>query len=220
MEKLIDTKTKNLVYGYIRKNEKLLNGLNIIYSNMPELVMYICLTYYYIGHYFEKLPTCLKAHTELTNGQTTIWKIDLDKCLNNAVYGNEWINSNAKTKYIWTIKANRSRSYGGIGIGIVSNKHHQNIDFDWDDKFSYYCSNGGYLAINGIKTSENGAEYTTDDVFSFILDLNEKCIYYHVNGNKKQILFQHVETGEDIKYRFALSLFYLHDSVTVCWKKE
>ena len=44
----IDSNTKNTVFGYMRKAQ-LLFPKNNIYYNIPMLIQYICLSYYYIG---------------------------------------------------------------------------------------------------------------------------------------------------------------------------
>ena len=54
---LVDYKTQLIVFGFIHEMERLLlknNNNNNIFHNIPSLIKYTCLSYYYIIEYFIK----------------------------------------------------------------------------------------------------------------------------------------------------------------------
>ena len=90
-----DQRTTDIVTGYIRQCQKLLSNDNVYY-NIPSLVTYLCLNFYWIREYFTD-------HGEM---------IQLNKDKNIAkqhkygygnVYGNITID-NKPCIYIWTFK--------------------------------------------------------------------------------------------------------------------
>ena len=68
--KSINVKSRDAVFGFVRTSQSLLDTNNPCY-NIPDLVSYICLIYYYISEYFTVYGSCIQ-YNEQTNTITNI----------------------------------------------------------------------------------------------------------------------------------------------------
>ena len=104
----IDEDSKNLVNGYIRESEKLINKI------IADSLTFIILTYYHLWDYFELFNQNFYAHTTDPN---------IIKCIkdreNSTIYGNVIVSSNKNEKWIWKFKINKN-TVDGIYVGISS----------------------------------------------------------------------------------------------------
>ena len=111
--KQIDNRFKYAVFGYVRSMEPQLSHYNV-----PVLISYICLSYYYHNEYFAKKGD----NVELSNNNMTVNKLNVG--WNNTTYGNIWIESDIDQIAKWTFKL----SSNGAWISILSKDNRINKD--------------------------------------------------------------------------------------------
>ena len=213
--KHVTNKRKNIAFGYVRMLEHAYFSTKII----PDLVYHICLLFYFYP-LFDNPPKCIQLFGD---NQNKIKKINDSWSWQNALYSTIWIPSTQKGIYKWRIQV-----HDGLGIlcGIISNKHHQCIDRDFDTTHSWTYTNSGRVSKHGfIETSEHDQftiSYTSGDEFTLILDLNkgflsgEKVVTKYGSEDIQQcLLFDDIPREYGLKYKFAVSLFYADSSITV-----
>eukprot|EP01084_Bolivina_argentea_P115048 204684_1 len=100
----INTKTQFLVFGYIRNIED-----TLLSTNVPPLISYVCLAFYFLGEYFEKIGGCTKLNDE---NRTVI----SDSIGGSTCYGAVNIKSMVEITHIWTFKINKKYGTGGMVI--------------------------------------------------------------------------------------------------------
>ena len=86
--KYADQRTKNIVYGFIKQCQQLLNKNNIYHYNIPSSIQNLCLNYFWICEYFT-----LHGSDITLNKDKNIAKVN-EKHSNGTVYGNFDINNN------------------------------------------------------------------------------------------------------------------------------
>eukprot|EP00483_Globobulimina_turgida_P004834 UN04843 len=212
--KQIHDKHKHLAFGYIREmeNELLCVHDNNIFYVIPELITITCLLFFNIDTIFEEISDKLIRsgwdYNTITKKDTYYWS--------HAAYGKRWIDSNSKNVYSWNIKIETKTN--DIGIGIISNLHHQNTNQDFDAQHSYFYNLGnGWLGINKRGYGYPGFSCVAGDTVKFILNLDKlqlECVKNNEESAKK-ILCGDLITSEDVKYRLALSIKNIGDRVSV-----
>eukprot|EP01084_Bolivina_argentea_P304824 526530_1 len=121
----IDSKTRCIVFGFIRSIQILL-AKDI---NVPSEIVCMCLLYYYNPEYF----TTFGSHiTLLENGTVAKYNITGSTVEGNTVYGNVEINQNDYIKCVWTFKIVKLLKYPTIAVGITSAKTNVNDIFHTD----------------------------------------------------------------------------------------
>eukprot|EP01084_Bolivina_argentea_P253347 425531_1 len=208
--KNVNKRTKLTVFGYIREQE-LRQSFNI-----PLLISYTCLVYYYVPEF-------------ITKARNDYFKVSTDKLTvtNNkeycnsyfqTIYLNQWIHSTSKmiSKWIFYInKQNESATYFGL-----ASKDNSSMKTFTNHKPNYSVSSFGYKYSH--QTVDNNvvkqAKVDTGDTITFILDLSDEkkgMIKFQVNKKETVILFDNVETGNDIKYKMCLQITAKSSSVTL-----
>lgn len=152
------------------------------------------------------------VQTGFNNNTITKQKETEDWCV---AYGKKWIPSNNDNIYKWKIKLNQG-AISLIAMGIVSNKHNQNISEDFDSKHSYYLSATGYFRIDGQSATTKLQSAKVGDELCLILNTKQAQLQFYRNGNEnhKEILCQ-ITKSANIEYRFALSMYCDNGSVSV-----
>ena len=168
----IDNKIKYSVFGYIRwwQTQKSLD-------NIPALISYLVLNYYYHNEYFAKCGTRVK----LSNNNMTVAKYETVGDGYNTTYGNTWIDSNIPQIAKWRLKLKWT---GLIFISIVSKDDKVDDGFMYDDCIPFYS-----FGIDGSRWTKEGDfddKYLTNpagnwedivlDEFALILDTKNNTI--------------------------------------------
>ena len=206
----MDEDCKSLVNGCIRKWTESFDLL------VPDLVIHTILSFYYyvlFGDCSENLELSKSGWNEVTitnSGDDNAWT--------NSAYSKQWIPW-LKCKGIpmikWKITNNASN--GCLQVGIITNQHHQNTGADIDGEGSYiYCFNGE-LWENG---EEHGTAPSLEEGHSAILTLDLRRSQINIGMlvddtiTNEETYFD-IDTGEDMKYKLAIGIFYVGDSMTV-----
>ena len=171
--KSIKKETQFTVFGYVRQNENKM----ALFCNIPSMICYLCLSYYYHGEYFEKAGDDL----QISNDKMTITKVSNKVNWLNTAYGKTWIDSNIDQIAEWKFKMNKLENY--ICICLVSKDNRLNEDCSiGDDAPNFgFCDYGRILIFGGKPTNGfYGSSFHQTDQVSMILDTHSNGgIYLH-----------------------------------------
>ena len=192
----IDPNTKNLVHGYARNIQKSMDQI------IPEAMIFIILSFYYLSEYFKEFEPDLYEHT-INN--RTIKSIKHDST-NGTVYGAVSVSlSDHIQKCIWKFKIITNRM-NYIYIGICSTYQTKGIFYYSRGKESNaYC-----LQLDGYKwTDSDPDEYTVQpfnegDIISMELNLDLKHLIYAKNGNGLGIAYNNINLDDNVTYKMAV----------------
>ena len=217
--KTVDMSIKDSVFGYIRSMQTELRICNI-----PALISYIALNYYYHNEYFAKFGEQVK----LANNNMTVTKMkqSSDKdYYENTTYGNTWIDSNIEQIATWTLKMPTS----DFCLAMISK----------DDKIDGWLSehDAPYYGLDleeGEDANEcNDGEHANECEFEFprdlthlsdligveisvILDTMKQTIVFKVNKSSEIVAkYSKIQIGDKIKYKLGINLFNIEDSVSL-----
>ena len=210
--KSIKQDTKLTVFGYVRQNE---NNLSL-FCNVPSMISYLCLSYYFHGEYFEKGGDDI----QISDDKMTITKkTSTQKNWNNTSYGKTWIDSSIPQIVEWKFKIHTMRQANmSIFISLVSCDNRLNEDCNEQVNKCDYPNYGfsAYRSItirqktgdiaNRIVYRKNGIYLHEGDVLSMILDTKEKAIYAETEGKCKVNLISNITINKDTKYKMAVSI--------------
>ena len=211
--KLADDNTKDVVFGYTKDIEKKLLSLN-----MPLLIKYLCLNYYFIDESFgihgENIVVN-EAHDtakyNVKHGSTNVFGM--------TVYGNSIIdvNDTSINEYLWRFNIlSQSDDPCGFYIGIdSSNKKHINTDFSWiaTNSSPYYAFSATgplYLnkSLNGNASlpinTHTASTWKADDIIKMTLNVKTQKLKLFVNESLERQI-NDIELN-DTRYNLAIVL--------------
>ena len=204
---------KDCVIGYVKNMQKLM-PMTSAYYNIPALVTFMILDYYYLREIFSD-----HGHKTKIDRTGLIASIN-DQDEDNTVYGTVIIDFNESYIYKWSIKVieltyTGDRSDMAIGIVAIDKINGGNGDFTYqsDDDFvayhsmSIYSGSKKYFEIGYNEFADNDAEqYDKGDVIT--MEINTKDVTIEFWKNK--ISFgQLLESGYKLvdrkkKYKLAV----------------
>ena len=202
-----DQKTKDIVQGYVRKNQSLLPFQQNPYYNIPQLVTHLCILYYYIPEFFE----ISGKNLVISDNGNLITRIN-QSSWDCTAFGHNVIPS-MKNNFIykWYVKIIKSNECG-IMIGIVAGDWNQNkykAFYPDNMGYAYYCYSGEpykqYTATE-VRLSRKGKPKQGDTV-CVELNMIKKHIVIHLNGKELGIAASNIQTADNIEYRFAVSMY-------------
>ena len=215
----VDNRVRDSVFGYVRSMEKLL-----CIHNIPALVSYITLNFYYHNEYFAKYGKQVK----LTNNNMTITRHETLSSLmsyENTTYGNTWIDSIIPQIAKWTLKASVKKSFFVFMLSTdnrcdktCNNRDDaplyglaKKIDNGWlpmyADKYGHNCHCNDKTELKALVNGQ----------FSIILNTKNKTISFQ-NGDESQemiIIYENIQIGHDIKYKLGINLITIQDKVSL-----
>jgi len=119
-------------------------------------------------------PLNPQSNIAYSNGNTTLSKTG---SAHNSSFGNLAI---SKGKYYWEAKA---ISVGAVSIlGIISIDENLSSDFNYSDNSTAYSYKTSGLKGNGGTDTAYGDSWTSNDIISIALDLDNNYIYFAKNG--------------------------------------
>ncbi len=212
-----DHQVKSIVFGYIRKHESLKS------VNIPSVISYTCLKYYFINEFFDKAPN---NYFEISNDKMMITNIgtiiDHTFLFDHTIYCHQWIPTSSNIMVKWTFFIKKLRN--GMFFGLASNDNNTNKDFcinGVNGRF-YQVQHTG-VCINGVKGPFSQVQQTDErysqtnypynlwksgDTVTFILDLINKSDQFcmKINDQPQTTIFNNIMTGIDIKYKMAIQI--------------
>eukprot|EP01084_Bolivina_argentea_P173912 301254_1 len=206
--KQASNRVKSLVFGYIREHESLES------INIPSLISYTCLTYYFVHEFFSKAR---EDHFKISDDKMMVTKIEGNGHLDHTIYCNQWINTSSNIIAKWTFSVQNDSNVKSMYFGLASNDKIIDEDFcsqdngpcyeisSAGDKFSHTFP-GGYPLGSEFGWHSNGT-------ITFILDLTNLTFAIQINDEKPKAIFNDIEKGNDIKYKMAVQLCDKNDCV-------
>ena len=203
---------KYTVFGYIRGFEKKLS-----LQNIPTLINYLCLQFYFHGEYFEKIGDDL----EISNDKMMV-KSKPDKCGDNEAFGKTWIKSMSNCVATWTFKLNANQ----ISIYITSSEKLYDRDtscffldngicagkklFD-PQMYGFVNKMPGHLSI----LFWTMARFTEQDLMKLTLNTKNGTIALQRNDEDVIVLVDNIVKGRDISYKLAVGFYNFDEYITL-----
>lgn len=213
-------KTKLTVFGFIREVQLLFNDVtDNPYYNIPFGINCICLSFYYLHIGWDK-QKCDKDLV-ISGLQDNIVTVAAENRAGATVYHINWHESECKGKVTFTIKLIKISDFF---VGFSSFDDLIDDCFVNDERLNYGLQSDGDLWVEDISShhsiiEENRMilELKKNDEVAMTLDLDQKEIYISHNKGDKIRLFENIETGPNIRYKFAVSFYWANygDSVTI-----
>ena len=211
--------SRDCVSGYIKSAQILLPTDNAYY-NIPSLVAYLVLYYFYIAEYF----TAKGTDIELEDDGSIAVRSKNGTSLAQTVYGNILINCdktadyNYCSIYKWKLQIVSMQTVAAlysVGIGIdSSNKKHTNachLDDSSNDGFIFWDDG------NIEKQDKSKMDYETfkeGDIIELRINTNTKiCAFKKNDGKWKE--FDNLITNWATDYYFTVTLWETTDSVKI-----
>ena len=187
--------TKCVLSGYIRNMQKYID------NDIPEVIMMIILSFYYIAEYFK--DTDCKGSENNTKIVST--------GSNRNAYGNIHIDSTIPTVHHWKFKIGKVQYSGTYTIGIaeISVFKQRGIWMTTGKGYAYDGTGTSRIpSVKGYSFKWGGtARFKEGDILEMVLDLKNKILIYQVNDNKSEsTLINNIKTGIDIEYKLAVML--------------
>ena len=205
----IDTRIKDSVFGYVRSMES-----KLCLDNIPALISYITLNYYYHNEYFAKFGKQVK----LSNNNMTVTKFEQLKkrqYFSNTTYGNIWIDSNIPQIATWTLKMPNAT----FGVGMRSKD--DNVDL-WQGCKPYYVLDLEDSCEHDDDDNESkfqdwdDLDYLIGAEISVILDTMNRTIVFKVKKSSSIVAeYSKIQIGEKIKYKLGIHLYDIKDTVSL-----
>eukprot|EP01084_Bolivina_argentea_P297262 512103_1 len=207
LAKQIDDKTKNIVYGYIRRYRKLLPN-DIIYYDIPSLVQHLCISYYWTPkEYFTYHGIHMSVNT--ARNVATMNKEGYNP-EGVTVYGNIDIDDSLLI-YKWSFKIIHDDD-SAMSIGIdSSNKPEKfcNNTFVFENSNDFYAiRNNGWkysFLIANEEESEPYSGWTQGDTVKMELNTMQKTLGYYVNDKYHGIAFDNIDC-KNKTYKMAVCM--------------
>lgn len=211
--KKINNKDKYLMFGYFRTVSK--EMIKSYYDNIPDLIVYICLSYFYHTHF-----GYLGLLTVLSKDKRTITKTSSSWVGIN--YGSETIHSLDKCVCRWRLKINkRNTEHIYIGIGTAGYENLQNIWRNYgrhpNTEYYLYSGNGDKInhEINTILSRKYGEEYKKGDIIEVELNLSDRRVTFYKNDESQGIAFRYIKTAKDLYYKLMVTMYGKNTKVTL-----
>ena len=190
--KSINNRYKFAVIGYLREKEK-----EIAIINIPSMISYLCLQFYFHGEYFS-------IHT----GNIHVSSDKMSATLKTKVspypwvYGKIWIESLSNSIATWTFKINGLL----MKMGISSSE-------DSDERPYYHFFNIGHSFQHDCK--HQPPMFAEQDIMKLTLNTTKGTITLQKNEEDAIEMFENIQKGQDIKYKFGVALFNRDNSITL-----
>ena len=195
--------SRDCVFGFVRESQNIFPSNNA-YFNIPTLISYVILYYYYMAEFFTEHGDDI----ELNEDSDTMTLVSGDSA--QTAFGNILINCKSDIIYEWTMKIERLptgvRLYA-IGIGIDSSKRETVNDCFIDaGNHGFICWHCG---IGEHKTGIFGCKsFKEDDIVKLEINTKlQKCVLC-INDGKSSELGKYLDWTEN---------YYL--AVTICEPK-
>ena len=158
------------------------------------------------------------------SGNNSVIKLSNDNSYGNSIFGARWMPSDSNKVYTFKLECQnkvecfKEDGAGNIWFGFITERHAQNINADCTAKHSYLHFAAGPLFQNGKRVRSmlsSTLTYVTGDVCLYTLDFKKMEIRCRKNSEKEVVFFRKLSVGANTKYKLALGMFRVSESVTV-----
>ena len=207
--KHIDTKTKYIVDGFVRRAQKLFPS-NIVQYTISTLIIHWILLYYYQQDEFD--PT---KHTDsyvLTKNNTLV-TLYQDMNGNGSAYLSKIARSGIHKWKFKLIRANDDDWY--MSIGVFNLNHTINIkkrvdNFYNNEAYGWIVNSQDALRGRGSQGRYCEKRYVTGDIIEMILDLNKMELRYIANEEDLGAVVTNIPKAE---YKAVVSMNWERDQI-------
>ena len=211
----IDIRSKLIVNGFIRESQKLLPFEDNAYNNLNALIIQICLIYYSIIEYWDKVSPAF-----ITEENGTVLKKITSPSWSNANFGKVIVPSIGICIYEWSLKINKLMT-GHAFVGIIDakcNSTNENISAASRKYCAYLWY--GFSGSSGISSQHLDYElkYRTGDEILIRMNTKQgKLEFYKMSNNGKgmELSFKtDYKQDKYLSYKIAATIFYA-DCITL-----
>lgn len=195
LKKVFKTKDGKLVFGFIR-----MQSINL---NIPMLIYYLCLGYYYLKEYFAKCSNGITIENDRSTASYKNGFNSLDDLFETATCHY----TATQNRCTWIFKINKCKDRMFICIKEDLNNENSANGFEFVSHGVVH-NNGG-----GAHTDEDPISWTTNDEVVIVLDMNKQTISLGLNNQPLKTLIDGIWT--DRGYVLMCRLFDANDSVTL-----
>ena len=200
----VDERSKNIVFGYLRRSQKLLTRK---YMNISPLIYYICLHYYNIPEHWTINEQYIN-HIQLNNSRDTV-EITMDERI--TIYGTIYTHNNKNCVYRWDVKIINCAAGDTIYIGIdSSNKQLFNKNFcnkkSNGNIFYAISSEGEIVSQTHFEGYYCGRFNNEDDVVRIELDTKNKTFKGYKNGIESGVAFYSINLSNSFNFAASMSM--------------
>eukprot|EP01084_Bolivina_argentea_P033473 61906_1 len=214
--KLIDKKIVYLIFGFIRQYRNQL-PLDNNYYDIPTLVKYTCILFYYLSEYFTshgRNITLLNDNSMATVNSNTCAAEDYESNY-ITIHGNIVVDLSSNMLYEWTIKIIKcveGETYlengDEISIGLTVK------DLEYLDSHMIDSNNCAFcFDVDGEKESNRpelhkyrASKYGTGDIIKMVFDTKNAAISYYVNESYQGVAFENVSFTGKLSVCMAISM--------------
>ena len=218
--KQIDQRFNCLISGYVKS---IISNDNDIDAYIPELVILICLAFYYQIECFD--PDTCGPMIIINETRDTIRHLAEAETENmqdsQSVYGTYIIDSMQKAIHEWKLEINSQWSLGNIYIGIdeYENKwinqcfgdENETVNYSWTTSGRTHKS-GEQIHVEPYLESEKG---NAGDVIVMTLNLFDMTLSYKKYGGDMNVVINDITKGDGIKYKLCVHLYWDNECVTL-----
>ena len=191
--KVVDSKTKDLVNGFVRK---LVNDESTI---IPSLVVSICILFYNLKEFFTVCGEGMiidETATKVTTKEATYGE--------NSCYGNMIVSNEYECVYSWELKRVVTNRCHAV-IGIVCDQSRLNRIFTDDSLYFYSFASSGYtLSHEGWSDDKICGTWRAEDIIKISINTKERNFKIKFNDEKEKMAFEDIKFDKETNYSFAV----------------
>ena len=194
--KLADKKSKLAVFGFIHEYQSLLKKNKKLFYNIPLLIFYLCISYYYDDQ---------DKWDENKSSKNVIIDIDGNKKIVRLSHGKKayLTNSINEGKYKWCFKITTIKD--GWNFTILNNNYDALYRLDLDDGNIYRFFNND-KRYYGVRINKSIGNCNTNDLIGICMDINKNELSFVRNEKNKCVvpLAFNVNKSNKCSYKIGL----------------
>ena len=196
---------KSTVFGYVREAQK-----KTADTNIPIVIFYICLGYFFDHDYFEKWDD---SYMQISNNKSTIEHIkDIGKYPKQTRFAfcKQWIQSNLAQIVKWKLQINKEIVNPWYGVKIRIGANNKCIASQGSkETFPHYTFAGHncwYRSTwtHGEGVVSNGVLFEEGDIITVILNTKEATIGVIVNDTMLHIIWTGITINKNVRYKMTI----------------
>ena len=196
------------VFGYLRQNENKL----ALFCNIPALISYLCLSYYYHGECFYKPGHDIK----ISDDKMRITKIENNEDLMNTSYGKTWIDPSIHQSVRWKFNINKLMIVMYIKLVSKYIRINGNASESVDAPF-FAFNNCATKAVYGGESPNHyvSTNFRENEQISMIFNTKIKELHVELHDGKKILLWKNMPIADGVKYKMAITMYSKQDSISL-----
>ena len=202
--KQIDDDNNYTVSGYIRKIQNELSLLNV-----PTIIYYLCLSYYYFEEYFEKVTNGMDISSDKLTVTHNTEKYGVSWC-------KQWIDFHIEQIVKWEIKMEFIvQCFTSLQIQFTSDDTIVSYGF-YPPSYGFYCDGNTITQDEScIRNLSGRVKFKTGDILTITLNTKEKTIGVIKNDEKIYIIWTKIRSDKSVRYKLRIKSSCTTNSVSI-----